>query len=137
MTKKSSNPKSAARKTASGSPSLPKAKLNALQKRLAEMRTDMLETVRKKQDREVVETETGDEADQATASIEKEIAFELNDNERLMLDEIEAALRRLEKGTFGTCEGCRKPIDAKRIQALPFVRYCIRCQSTHEHAVPA
>jgi DnaK suppressor protein len=74
----------------------------------------------------------GDEADVASQSIEKELIFELSDNERQMLDQTEAALRKIDNGTYGQCESCRNPIGKERIRALPFARYCIDCQSKTE-----
>ena len=41
-------------------------------------------------------------------------------------------LRKIDKGIYGTCEYCRKPIGKKRMKALPFARYCINCQHTNE-----
>ncbi len=81
-----------------------------------------------------VSTDVGDEADQAGLSLEKELLFELSDNERNQLDQIEGALRKMDKGTFGRCEHCREPIDHKRVRALPFARYCMDCQSRTERA---
>ena len=77
-------------------------------------------------------TDVGDEADVATQSLEKEMLFELGDNERTMLDSVEAALQKIEKGGFGFCEACRKPITQERLKAMPFARYCIQCQNTME-----
>jgi DnaK suppressor protein len=79
-------------------------------------------------------TDTGDEADQAGRSLEKELQFELSDNERNLLDQIEGALRKMEKGTYGNCEMCRNPIAKLRVKALPFARYCIGCQNNAERA---
>ena len=41
------------------------------------------------------------------------------------LDDVEAALRRLEEGTYGQCEACGGPIDEGRLAALPAARYCV------------
>jgi RNA polymerase-binding transcription factor DksA len=41
------------------------------------------------------------------------------------LDEVEAALKRLEAGNFGICEGCGKPIGTARLEAMPAARFCI------------
>jgi len=49
---------------------------------------------------------------------------------RLM--EIAQALQRLEEGTFGRCEGCRRVIPLERLRALPFTRHCIHCARTAE-----
>ena len=50
------------------------------------------------------------------------------ENLRQSLTEIDGALRRLEEGTYGLCEGCGKPIPAGRLELLPHVRCCVRCQ---------
>jgi DnaK suppressor protein len=101
-----------------------------VRKKLLEMREDLVSTVRKQAVTEI--EETGDAADQASQSLEREILFNLSDNERTALDQVEAALRKIEKGSYGVCESCRKPIAKARLDALPFARYCIGCQSTSE-----
>ncbi len=45
-----------------------------------------------------------------------------------LLRELEAALRRLAKGEYGICQGCREPISAIRLEALPWARFCVGCQ---------
>ncbi len=44
-----------------------------------------------------------------------------------LLEEVEAALRRVEDGSYGVCGGCRNAIPARRLQALPWARYCVSC----------
>lgn len=48
--------------------------------------------------------------------------------QRLTLREIEAALARVESGTYGICEGCGETILAERLEVLPHTRYCVQCQ---------
>ena len=48
-------------------------------------------------------------------------------NEEKGLEEITAALQRIEIGSFGLCEECKKPIPKTRLQALPYARYCVEC----------
>ncbi len=112
---------------------IPAAKLGGIKSNLLEMRDDLLKTVRMQQLAESAEQDTGDDADKASQSIEKELLFELSDNERTTLDHIEAALRKIDKGTYGVCESCRKPIPKPRLDALLFARYCIACQSSAEN----
>ena len=52
---------------------------------------------------------------------------------RRTLDEINAALRRLDDGTYGRCQGCSQPIPAARLEILPQARYCVRCQDRREN----
>ena len=105
--------------------------LSAIRKKLLEMREDLVKTVKNQQVGEA-DSETGDPADQASQSIEKEIMFELSDTERINLDQVEAALRKIDKRSYGVCEACRKPISKPRLDALPFARYCIACQRVVE-----
>ena len=104
-----------------------------IRKMLLAKREEIVGTIHKNQELDTL-PEVGDEADQAGQSIEKELQFELSDNERTQLDQIEGALRKMDKGTYGLCEQCLKPIQKLRIKALPFARYCIICQNTAERA---
>jgi DnaK suppressor protein len=47
---------------------------------------------------------------------------------RQHLEEIEAALARVDDGTYGVCGGCREPIVPERLEILPAARYCVGCQ---------
>ena len=100
----------------------------AYEKRLLQMREDIIHLVRENQDNET-ENEVGDEADAATKSSERELLFELSDNERQSLDAVEAALRKINTGVYGLCESCRTKIAVARLKAIPHARYCINCQS--------
>ena len=124
--------KTASKKKAAA-PTMKKSELGPIRKMLLEKREDILRSMRKNQELDQLR-DVGDEADQAGQSIEKELLFELSDNERTTLDQIEGALRKMDKGTYGMCESCRKPIPRLRIKALPFARYCIECQNSAERA---
>lgn len=102
------------------------------EKRLLQMRDDLMKLVHNKSTQELGEQEVGDEADAATQSAERELLFELSDNERQSLDAIEAALRKIEQGRFGLCESCQKKIAKPRLRAMPQARYCINCQARFE-----
>jgi len=69
----------------------------------------------------------GGTADVASDATEQALELTLERTEREHLAEVEAALHRLEVGSYGTCEGCGRPIDVERLQALPWTRYCVRC----------
>ncbi|OIO08238.1 MAG: hypothetical protein AUJ52_08695 [Elusimicrobia bacterium CG1_02_63_36] len=111
-----------------------KPELNKIRGLLIEQRQRIMQAMNSAQKIEIVGGDVGDEADQAGMNIERELQFELSDNGRTTLDQIEGALRKMEKGTFGQCEQCRLPIEIARIKALPFARYCIQCQNTSEKA---
>src|SRR5262249_18988337 len=59
------------------------------------------------------------------------------ENEGHLLGEVNAALGRIEAGTFGRCEACGKAISQKRLDAAPYARRCIRCARVSEAAPPA
>ncbi len=48
---------------------------------------------------------------------------------RSALGEVERALRKLQDGTYGTCERCGEPINPARLEAMPAVKFCINCAS--------
>jgi DnaK suppressor protein len=69
-----------------------------------------------------------DLGDQANTAYTREFFFELGNGDRRLLREVVMALQKIEDGSFGTCERCSEPISDKRLDALPFARYCIDCQ---------
>ena len=73
-----------------------------------------------------------DLGDQATTAYTREFLFELGNGDRRILKEVQAALRKIEDGSFGSCEHCGEAISDKRLEALPFARYCITCQRAAE-----
>ena len=64
-------------------------------------------------------------ADTATAMFDREFDESLEEGAKETLVEIDAALQRIEAGTYGICEVCGKPIGAERLYALPWARLCI------------
>jgi len=73
-----------------------------------------------------------DLGDQATTAYTREFLFELGNGDRRLLKEVTTALRKIEEGSFGACERCGELIAEKRLEALPFARYCIGCQRAVE-----
>ncbi len=70
--------------------------------------------------------------DIATATFEREMASTLEDNSTHVLGEIDAALARIEAGTFGTCQACGGPIGDERLDALPWATLCIEDKRKQE-----
>jgi RNA polymerase-binding transcription factor DksA len=62
--------------------------------------------------------------DTATALYDRELDEGLEEGARETLVEIEAALQRIDAGTYGVCDGCGKPIGAERLAAIPWARLC-------------
>jgi RNA polymerase-binding transcription factor DksA len=63
--------------------------------------------------------------DLATATYDRELDEGLEEGAQHTLDDIELALRKMEDGTYGTCEVCGKPIGPERLAAIPWARFCI------------
>src|SRR5271154_5290611 len=69
-----------------------------------------------------------DEGDLSQQSHEEWIFLNRNTIDMKLLREISGALHRIETGQYGTCMQCEEPISAKRLEALPWARYCVPCQ---------
>ncbi|MFH1958367.1 MAG: TraR/DksA C4-type zinc finger protein [bacterium] len=70
-----------------------------------------------------------DEIDNAVASAERDILFERVDRFIQRLDEIQNALKKVPLKTFGVCEKCGREISMKRLELIPYARFCYRCIS--------
>jgi DnaK suppressor protein len=75
--------------------------------------------------------ETGD-ADTATVTVDREMDYSLEENSAHVLREIDAALERIESGTFGLCGRCGKPVGEERLEAMPYATLCIECKRLEE-----
>ena len=77
-----------------------------------------------------IETNTrqGDLADQASGNNEVHIQLKLKQTDAKILQAIEEALWRIEKGTYGVCRDCGEPIAEARLNAIPWTRVCITCK---------
>jgi DnaK suppressor protein len=69
-----------------------------------------------------------DEEELPTHSHEEWIFLNRNNIDVMLLREIDQALVRMSDGSFGTCQECDEPISLKRLDALPWARYCVSCQ---------
>jgi DnaK suppressor protein len=70
------------------------------------------------------------EEDQAQLSHDEFISLRLNSLDYVQLKLIEEALDRIQAGDYGICLSCEDPIPAKRLQALPWAKYCVTCQQS-------
>jgi DnaK suppressor protein len=68
------------------------------------------------------------EEDQAQLSHDEFVSLRLNSLDYGQLRMVEEALDRVQSGDFGMCLACEQPIPSKRLQALPWARYCVPCQ---------
>lgn len=71
-------------------------------------------------------------ADVATDNYDREFSLGIVSQERKVLYELDDALKRIDEGAFGACEGCKLPIAKNRLKAVPSARMCIKCQEKRE-----
>jgi DnaK suppressor protein len=67
----------------------------------------------------------GDAVDVSVDTDSLDVSLGLMANERQLLAQVTAALKRIDEGTFGTCTVCGKPIGKERLAALPYTPYCV------------
>jgi DnaK suppressor protein len=73
-----------------------------------------------------------DEGDLSTLDLDRDLDYRLLTMYTETLKNVQHALERLEEGTYGTCEECGNDMKEKRLQVLPFARYCVDCQREKE-----
>lgn len=78
------------------------------------------------------DVDTQDPIDKANGSFAKEYYFQQSDADRAILGLVQAALVRVETGEFGICEACGRPLERKRLEAVPWARHCMRCQKLQD-----
>ena len=71
-------------------------------------------------------------AETASATLDREIDYTLEENSEHVLTEIDAALERIQAGTYGTCQTCGQPIAEERLEAIPYATQCIDCKRREE-----
>ena len=111
-----------------------KKRLETFKKRLEDRQLELRKTVSNRQQdgRNQGEDIAQDIADRAASSYNKEFLFTQSTNERQMLGMVDSALARIREGSFGECISCGNEINAKRLDAVPWTRYCIECQEKLE-----
>ncbi len=114
-----------------------KKKIKLYRDRLLQERDALVGVVGRNEDygREADIEATQDPADKASNSYTKELLFSQSTNDRIILTQIEEALQRIEDEEFGVCTNCGNEIQTKRLEALPWVRYCITCQDMAERGL--
>jgi len=114
-----------------------KKKLEGFKKRLETRQQELRRMVtRTQQDGRSADEDTAqDIADKAASSYNKEFLFHQSNADRQLLQMVENALARIREGNFGECISCRKEINSKRLDAVPWTRHCIECQEKLENGL--
>ena len=78
-----------------------------------------------------------DMADVGTDAYEQDLTLDLMGSEKEVLEQIEAALQRIEDGSYGRCEECGHNIAKARLDAIPYAALCVQCASKAETGRPS
>ena len=105
-----------------------------IKQKLQLRRRQIVESLRRFEDEtQALDTDSGqDIADRSVLSISKESLFEQISQQRIILRMVEGALGRIADGSFGVCARCEDEISARRLEALHWTQYCLRCQESRE-----
>lgn len=111
-----------------------KKRLDYYKKRLQTRREELIRAISRteQEGREADEDPTVDLADKAANSYTKEFLFGQTHNDRALLQLVDDALKRIKDESFGQCISCGQELQQKRLEAVPWTRYCIVCQEKQE-----
>lgn len=114
--------------------SMKKSELKRFRQILEEKREAVIRRARETMDQDMTldSAELPDEMDLASSEYMQSFTFRLRGRERVFLQKIEKALKKLDEGVFGVCEDCEEPISVKRLEARPETELCIRCKEDQE-----
>jgi len=112
-------------------------KLDHFRKKLLTKKEELHRMVSKTEQygREADEESSQDVADKAASSYTKEFLFSHSSSERSIMQLVEEALDRVGTDSFGVCIACGNTILARRLEAVPWTRYCISCQEKQEEGL--
>jgi len=111
-----------------------KVQLKKFKTLLTEKRDEIVKKAKQtlEEDMALDQNDLPDEMDLASSEYLQSFTFRLRGREKVFLDKIEKALRKIEDGSFGTCEECSEEISIKRLEARPETTLCIRCKEDQE-----
>lgn len=89
----------------------------------------------KENDLSIDDSETPDPVDLAVRNYSKNVMLAVSENDSRQLILINEALERIEDDEYGTCQNCEKEINPKRLDAIPWARYCLSCQELVEQGL--
>ena len=102
--------------------------LNKYRETLEAKRAELSTGLRNRED--IAIEKTPDALDEVQLAGERELAIRNLDRDSNMLRNVKGALGRIADGSYGTCLHCEEEIKPKRLDAVPWTKYCIRCQES-------
>jgi len=121
-----------------------KKELQIIRKKLIEQKAQILEELLSLKGKDINKTfkdASGDlsgysfhMADMATDLYDREFSLELAEGERERLFQLDDAIKRVDEGTYGTCDKCSGRIPKQRLKAVPQAHLCIKCKEKEERS---
>src|SRR5436190_21484770 len=111
-----------------------KTALKEVKEKLLAERGLLIENL-KGNDLSVDDSETPDPVDLAVRNYSKNVMLAVSENESRQLALIDEAITRVDDKEYGECLNCEKEINAKRLAAIPWARYCLDCQTLLEQGL--
>lgn len=108
--------------------------LKEIKDRLIAERENLLNKL-KENDLSIDDSETPDPVDLAVRNYSKNVMLAVSENDSRQIILINEALERIEDEEYGTCQNCEKEINPKRLDAIPWARYCLNCQELVEQGL--
>ena len=114
--------------------SLGKKKLDHFKKKLLEAREKIINSgiMQSTEDLHIASEDLADEADLATNTINQQVSFSMREREIVKLRRIDAALDRVEEGTYGYCLESGEEIEHKRLENQPWAEFCLEVAEEKE-----
>ncbi len=108
--------------------------LDQIKDRLIAERENLLNKL-KENDLSIDDSETPDPVDLAVRNYSKNVMLAVSENDSRQILLINEALERIEDEEYGLCQNCEKEINPKRLDAIPWARYCLNCQELVEQGL--
>ena len=108
--------------------------LKEIKDRLIAERENLLNKL-KENDLSIDDSETPDPVDLAVRNYSKNVMLAVSENDSRQIILINEALERIDDEEYGLCQNCEKEINPKRLDAIPWARYCLNCQELVEQGL--
>jgi DnaK suppressor protein len=109
-----------------------KTELNRFRQTLEAKQAELAGILRRRD--EIAIEKSADAIDEVQRAAERELAIRNLDRESNLLRNVRAALRRIDNGAFGICAHCDEEISPRRLAAVPWAPFCIRCQEAADRS---
>src|SRR3984957_20262048 len=120
-----------------GPVTMDKKRLEYYKKKLQARREELLKSIARTEEegRTADDDPTVDLADKAANSYTKEFLFGMTNTDRSLLALIDDALIRIRNNKYGVCSECEEELQTKRLEAVPWAKYCVSCAEKHEQGL--